>query len=96
MFMELIRYVDYIREERVKIHSFIGGIPLSYRGRIEFSNPWTLEGAILIMTCCNEKRKTKVKVKPSWKVKFKKGFENKNRELMCPYARDLSRKGQRN
>ena len=41
--MELLRYVGYIKEERVKIQIFFRGIPLSYKDRIEFSNPHTLE-----------------------------------------------------
>jgi hypothetical protein len=38
-FMELLRYVEYNKEERVKIQSFLIGLPLSYRDRIEFSTP---------------------------------------------------------
>lgn len=37
-FTELLRYVDYIREERVKIQSFLGGLPFSYRARNKFTN----------------------------------------------------------
>lgn len=37
-YMEILRYVDYI-EERVKMKSFLGDLPLSYRERIEFANP---------------------------------------------------------
>lgn len=44
--MKLLRYVDYISKGRVKIQSFLGGLPLSYRDKIEFSNPQTPEETI--------------------------------------------------
>lgn len=33
---------------------------------------------------------------PSWKGNFRRGFERKKRELMCPYAQDFSKKGKHN
>lgn len=50
--IELLRYVRYIKEERVKIQSLLGGIPLSYRDMIEFSNPQTIEEAIRMVMHC--------------------------------------------
>jgi len=40
--MELLRYVDYIKEERVKIQSFMSGFPSSYKYTIEFVDPQVL------------------------------------------------------
>lgn len=45
-FMKLLRYVDCVRKERVKIQSFLRFIPISYKDRINFSNPQTLEDTI--------------------------------------------------
>lgn len=45
-FMELLWYVDYIREEKVKIESLLSGLPYNYIDRIEFPNPQTLEETI--------------------------------------------------
>lgn len=38
-FMELLRYMDYIREEGDKIQSFLRALFLSYKDWIEFANP---------------------------------------------------------
>ena len=38
-FMEILRHVGYIKVERVEVQNFLGGIPLSYKDRIEFTNP---------------------------------------------------------
>ena len=59
-FMELLTYVGYIKEERVNIQIFLGGLPPSYRDRIELSNPQTLKETIRMVTCCYE-RKEKAK-----------------------------------
>ena len=41
-FLELLRYVRYIRDDKVKIQRFLGGLPHSYKYRIEFDEPRTL------------------------------------------------------
>ena len=45
-FLELLRYVRYIKDEKVKIQHFLSGIPQAYKDRIEFNKPRTLEEAI--------------------------------------------------
>ena len=35
-FLELLRYVRYIKDEKVKIERFLSGLPQSYKDRIEF------------------------------------------------------------
>ena len=45
-FLELLRYVRYIRDEKVKGQRFLSGFPQSYKDGIEFYEPRTLEEAI--------------------------------------------------
>ena len=45
-FLEMLRYVRYIRDDKMKIHSFLSGIPQQYKDRIEFDELRTLEEAI--------------------------------------------------
>jgi hypothetical protein len=45
-FIELIRYVPYIKDEKVKMQRFIIGLPQSFRDRIEFNEMKTLEDTI--------------------------------------------------
>jgi hypothetical protein len=42
-FMSLLCYVPYILEKNPKIHQFFSFLPISYKDRIEFDNPKTLE-----------------------------------------------------
>ena len=45
-FLELIRYVPYIKDEKLKVQQFISGLPQSYWNKIEFDEPRTLEDTI--------------------------------------------------
>ena len=45
-FLELLRYVRYIKDEKVKIQRLMSGFPQSYKDIIEFYEPRTLEEAI--------------------------------------------------
>jgi hypothetical protein len=45
-FLELLRYVPYIKVEKAKVKRFISGITKEYQNRIEFDEPRTLEDAI--------------------------------------------------
>ena len=45
-YLELLRYVRYIRDDKVKIQCFLSGLPQAYKDRIEFDDPRTLEKEI--------------------------------------------------
>jgi hypothetical protein len=42
-FLNLLRYVPYIKEEKAKVQRFISGLPKEYRNRIKFDEPKALE-----------------------------------------------------
>ena len=43
IFLDLLHYVPYIKEEKVKIQLFLGCLPPSLWDRIEFDMPKTLD-----------------------------------------------------
>jgi len=45
-FLELLRYVPYIKDEKVKVQRLISGLPQTYRNRIEFDETKTLNETI--------------------------------------------------
>jgi hypothetical protein len=53
-FLDLLRYVPYIKAEKAKAQRFISGLPKEYRNRIEFDEPKTLEDTIRKATYCHE------------------------------------------
>jgi len=38
-FLELLRYVSYLKDEKTKIHIFISGFPLAFNDRIRYDDP---------------------------------------------------------
>ena len=58
-FLELLRYVRYIKDEKVKIQNFMSGLPQPYKGRTDFYEPRTLEEAIRKAKYCYEQSKGK-------------------------------------
>jgi len=45
-FLELLRYVPYLIEEKAKIQRFISGLLVTFKDGIEFDGPRSLEKAI--------------------------------------------------
>jgi len=45
-FLDLLRYVGFIKDEMVKIQIFLSGLPSLFSDKIQFDQPRTLEQAI--------------------------------------------------
>jgi len=45
-FLEMLRYVPYLKEEKEKIQSYVNGLSQSFKDIIEFDEPMSLEDAI--------------------------------------------------
>ena len=78
-FLEFLRYVRYIRDEKVKIHRFLSRLPQTYKDRIEFYEPRTLEEEIRKAKYCYEKRKGKLDYHKAWKDKKNEKFDQRKR-----------------
>eukprot|EP00253_Pinus_taeda_P033918 PITA_33918 len=63
IFLELLRYVPYLGEEKAKVHRFINGLPVEYIVWIEFNEPGSLEEAIQKLKHCYKQLKHKVEPK---------------------------------
>ena len=62
-FLELLRYVPYLKDEKAKIQRFMSELPISFKDRIEFDEPRSLEEAIQKLKHCYEKSKHRSKTK---------------------------------
>ena len=76
-YLSLLRYVPYIIDENPKIHRFLSCLPFSFKDRIEYDNPKTLEEAMRKVNLCYEQRINKREGVPNQKVKIKKNFEQR-------------------
>ena len=46
-FFELLKYVYFINDEKIKIQRFLSGLPSFYSENIQYDNPKTLEQTIM-------------------------------------------------
>ena len=78
-FLELLRYVRYIKGEKVKIQRFLSGLPKFYKDRIEFYEPRTLEEAIRKAKYCYEQSKGKLDYHKTWKDKNNEKYDQRRK-----------------
>jgi len=90
-FLELLRYVDYKKNEKAKIQRFLSGLPQSYRDIIEFVEPKTLDDTIQKAMHCYEQNKGRYKEHQSGRGKPKGKFDPKNKECKPPHYRNQPR-----
>ena len=77
-FLSLLRYVPYIIDEKPKIQIFLSYVPTSFKDRIEFDHPKTLEKDMRKYDLCYEQSK-KREILPNWKTKKTGHFDQKRR-----------------
>jgi len=63
-FLELLRYVPYLKEEKAKIQRFVIGLLVAFKDKIEFNEPRSLEEAIRKLNHCYEQSKHRAEMKP--------------------------------
>ena len=78
-FLELLRYVWYIRDEKVKVQQFLSGLPQSYKDSIEFYEPRTLEEEIRKAKYCYDQSKGKPGYHKGWKDKKNEKFDQRKK-----------------
>ena len=96
-FLEMLRYVPYIKDEKTKIQRFISGLPTTYRDQIEFDEPRSLEEAIRKLKHFYEQSKPKVdperdlkgneKVKGKWPPKRGRPQDASEKENVVIYKK---------
>jgi len=70
-FLELLKYVDFIKEVKVKIKRFLNGLPSLYSEKIQYDNPKTLEETIRRERNIYEERKGRPFFQKAWNDKLK-------------------------
>ncbi len=56
-FLELLRYMPYLKKEKARIQRFTSGLPMAFKDRSEFDGPRSLEEAIRKLKHCYEQLK---------------------------------------
>ena len=78
-FLELLSYVRYISDDKVKIQCFLCGLPQPYKDIIEFDEPITLEEALRKANYFYDQNKRKHDSPKAWKDKNNENFDQRKK-----------------
>ena len=70
-FLELLRYVLYLKDDKSKFQRFISGFPLEFGDCIEYDEPRSLEEVSGKLKHCYDKSKCKNESQQGWKGEYK-------------------------
>jgi hypothetical protein len=87
-FLELLKYVPFIKDEVVKIHRYLSGLPPSIGDKIQYDDPKTMEETIRREKCLYEQQGEKPTFQKAWddQKKFKK--EKRQKGNKPPFFRN--------
>ena len=91
-FLELLRYVKYIRDDKVEIWRFLSRLPQSYKYRNEFDGPQTLEEAIRKAKYFYDQNKIKPDLHKAWKDKKNEKFYQRKKGFKPSHLQNQQRK----
>ena len=86
-FLSLLRYVPYLIDEKPKVQRFLNCLPFTFKDRIEYDNPKTLEEAMRKANFCYEQSKHRRDNTPNQKTK--RGGNSDFKEKNSNYRRDF-------
>jgi hypothetical protein len=65
-FLELLKYVPFIKDEVVKIQRYLSGLPPTIGEKIQYDDPQTMEETIRREECLYEHQREKHTFKKAW------------------------------
>jgi hypothetical protein len=84
-FFELLKYVDFIKDEKVKIQRLLSGLPSFYSDTIKYDNPKTLEETIRRVKHLYEQRKGRPVFQKAWNDKMKGKKDQRKKGFRPPF-----------
>jgi hypothetical protein len=88
-FFELLKYVGFIKDEKVKIQRFLSGLP-SYSNKIQYDNPGILEEAITKAKHLYEQSIGRPTFQKAWDGKKKGNMDQRKKGFKLPFIRNRS------
>jgi hypothetical protein len=87
-FLELLKYVSFIKDEQVKIHRYLSGLPPFISDIIQYDDPKTLEETIRRDKCLYDQQKGKASYQKAWEDKKKSNMELRKKGTKPPFFRN--------
>jgi hypothetical protein len=87
-FLGLVKYVGFIKDEKVKIHRFLSGIPSFYKEKIQYDEPRNLIETIRKDKYLYEQGKGRESLQKYWKDKKKDKSDHGKKGFKPPFNRN--------
>jgi hypothetical protein len=89
-FLELLKYVDFIKDEQVKIQRYLSGMPSIFSDKIQYDDPKTLEETIRRDKCLYDQHRGRPTFQKAWEDKKKGKMEQRKKGTKPPFFRNNS------
>jgi hypothetical protein len=90
IFMEFLRYVEFIKDDKFNIQIFLSGLPSIYSDNMQYDEPKTLEEAIKRAKCLYDQHKGETTFQITWVDKKKSKMEKRRKGFKPPFLRNNS------
>jgi hypothetical protein len=84
-FLELLKYVSFIKDETVKIQSYLSGLPSFISDKILYDDSKTLEETIRKDKCLCDQQKARPTFQKSWEDKKKVKVDQRKKGSKPPF-----------
>jgi hypothetical protein len=90
IFLELLKYVPFIKDEQVKIQRYLSGLPLFISDKIQYGDPKTLEETIRRAKCLYDQQRGRSNFHKAWEEKMKRKVEQRKKRTKPPFFRNIA------
>jgi hypothetical protein len=87
-FLELLKYVPFIKDEAVKIQRYLSGLPPSIGDKIQYDDPKTMEETIRREKCLYEQQREKPTFRKAWDDQKRVKKEQRQKGNRTPFFRN--------
>jgi hypothetical protein len=87
-FLELLKYVSFIKDKIVKIQIYLSGLPSFISDKIQYDAPKTLEETIRRAKCLYDQQKSRPTFQKSWEQKNKFKMYQRKKGTKPPFFRN--------
>jgi hypothetical protein len=90
IFFQLLKYVEFIKDEKVNIKRFLSGLPSFYSDKIQYDNQKTLEETIRREKHLYVKNRGSQFFQNTWNDKMKGNKEKRKKDFKPPFSKRKS------
>jgi hypothetical protein len=87
-FLELLKYVSFIKDDTVKLQRYLSGLPPFISDKIQYDDPKTLEETLRKDKFLYDQHRERTNLQKSWEDKNKFKMDKRNKGMKPPFFRN--------